>query len=275
MKKKVLITFIVLAVIAGINLFTLMTIDTCNKILKDRLFIFEGISYYATNDERDVIVSFIVVDSKNILNEKKCRNVSAKFDGLDQAVDCIKSVSMDLLNKYSSYSVHSITCTIDSKQLHKGINVFRSITVIDETGGDLLSLPIGKVIIEKVEQVNPTSEVVIGYNLNLDEKNRYPLNIDNKFNSNIKFNKVHFVLEEDGKEVEGSWEHKDSTVSKGAVDAELNYMFQANEQVLYLQPVVYYTKGNTQYSEIAKVATSYLDDIDKEDIIAYIEEVLD
>lgn len=274
MKKRIVFTVVVLLVILGINIVTYRYVSKKNRVLFDKTFVFSGTGYYAVEHNRNVNVSFVLIDTKGIVGEIADGQYKGTLCGSEETgrTVALDEVKISLLNAYNSYSVYRITCELDSRKLSDGAENFFALKLIGRTGDVLFDLPIGNVIVERIEETEPCSQIDIGYFLIEDTAGEYRLYVDNNSEETLRIDGILFKTAK-GK-VLGEWSNGCNTVEAGEKGAELSFMFDTKENLTYIQPVVFYTVGNKQHSEIAKASTSYMGEIGKEDIIEYIEENL-
>lgn len=274
MKKKIVLSFVVIMLIIVANIIVYVKLNSEDSIIKDRLFIYEGSSYYAVDDESMLNISFILVDSKRTITEDNKENVAGVLYGDTGKENELSNISIDLLNKYKNYSVYSVSGTVEFDDLEESESMYTHLCVKDQFHSILFDLPIGKLLIEKIEETNANKNVVIGYAVNEDVNNQYLLSINNDTNDILTVDDVSFKLDKKRK-VFGKWLDEKNYVEGNKQEEDIWYIFEAGEDIIYIQPVVYYNVGGESYSEIAKIATCYVPTLGKQEIIDYIRENID
>ena len=274
MKKKIVISFVLIILIIMANAIVYLRLNNEDSIIKNRLFIYEGMNYYAVNDESILNVSFILVDSKRVITEENKEDVAGVLYGGTGKENELTDASIDLLSEYKNYSVYSISGQVESDNLEEGKNIYTCLRVQGQSQDVLFDLPIGNLLIEKIKETNVNKNVVIGYAVNEDVNNQYLLNIDNNTDDMLTIEDVSFKLAEKGK-ISGKWLDEKNYVEGNKQEEDIWYVFEDIEDMIYIQPIVYYNVGGESYSEIAKTATCYIPTLDKQDIINYIRENID
>ncbi len=273
MKKKIVFS-IIIGMIVLVNIIAFFLVNKENSILKNRLFIFEGTSYYAVNDTDVANVSFILIDSKNTITEKYKEDILGVLYGEDEKEKQLTDITIEKLDEYKSYSVYSVSGVAEGKDLEFGEHYYTSLCIKDESGSIIFDLPIGSVLIDKIENTNANEDIEIGYAVNEDEKGQYLLNVDNNLNDVMVVEDISFKQKEKGK-ISGTWMNGKNSVEGNKKEEDLFYLFNATEDMIYIQAVVYYKVNGKNYSEIAKTATCYLPMLGKQQIIDYIRRNID
>jgi len=272
-KKRLIVTAFAVILVLGIGLVTRSYVSGENALLKDKLFIICGESYYAVEEMEKAYVSFFLVDARGEIKKKGASYKGEMMYRSDEHTDGIEldKVEIKLLNEYSSYSVYLITCALDSKSIKGDYGRYNYLKVSDGREKKVFELPIGQVIVEKAECVEACAQVDIGYAF-YGEKGEYYINVDNNAEDDALIRKVHFLIGENVEPQSGEWKNQENIVGFGVCQKDVIFQFETDKDIMFLQPVVTYTVGENEYSEIAKISTSYLREIDKEYILNYIEE---
>ena len=273
-KKKIVFSTVIIVLVIMANVIVYFWLNKEDSIFKDRLFIYEGTSYYAVDDTSMVNVSFILVDSKGKIAEENNNSIIGILRGEMGKENKLTDTTISLLNKYKSYSVYSVSGTVEMDDLQEGENNYTFLCVKNSSGNVLFDLPIGNVLVDKIKGINANKDVEIGYVINEYDKSQYPLNIDNNLKDVLIVEDVSFKLGEKGK-ISGKWLNNKDHVEGSKQEEELGYVFETIDDILYLQPIVYYKVNGNSYCEIAKTATCYLPDLGKQEIINYIKENID
>lgn len=271
-KKRIIVTVFAAILVLGIGLVTRKYVNSENALLKDKTFIICGESYYAVETMEKAYVSFFLVDTKNILEAKDVQYEGEIYSNDEQVESTeLDNVEFRLLNEYSSYSVYLITCTLDSENINGQSGKYNYLKVYDRQEKSVFDLPIGQVIVEKVEYAEPCEQVDIGCFF-YGYKGEYYINVTNNTEDDVIIKEVHFLTGEKGEPQIGEWKNQENVIGAGISQIDVVYQYETDKEIMYLQPIVTYTMGGKLYSEIANIPTSYLKEIDKNYIMNYIEE---
>lgn len=261
MKRKFVILSVFIVIIIILNIFLYIFFKYNNSIFKDKCFIIEGNSYYAFEDNDAYgTINFIIVDSTGKVSATKSDGVKGELISEKEIVK-INNITIDANQQNLSYSSYFVTCNINLNQMELDVDVFSTLN-IEGVG----KFNIGKVMIDKVDCSENANDLELGYHIENLYENQYSINVLD-VPSGVEFDKV-VIKDMDGNELPGSWVN--GNVSGNVSGDELNYKYDKTLNYLYVKPIIEYEYEGEKKVNTALIATSYMDEISKEEMEEYI-----